>query len=681
MNRSAAVVATLLSIGLTCSCAAKTIRIYVAKDGRNSWSGRLIHPADHGSNGPLATLAAARDAIEAIRQKDSKAAANQFVVEIEPGTYRLSQSFALGAGDGGSTRYPLIYRAMRPGSVVITGGPQNVDWTHRLPARAASLFTPIATPHLLACNLAAAGISTPGDLQHRGFGASTPVVPTELFYRGDRMHLARWPATGYMQTALPVSKMAFGYSGDLPPGVTKDSDVWVHGYWNFDWAETYDEVGSIDTLAHVVHTVGTVTAYPYKAQRRFYFLNVPGALRDPDQYYIDRVSNTLYFWPPAGFKPSECVLSQMTQPLIAMTGTRNLLFSGCILEADRGDGISVNNGKNVVFKDCTIRDMGLNGIDFTSCLASGVDRCKVDEIGDAGVGVFCGDRATLIPAKCFVRNCTIHDYAQWDYTYHPGVMLDGVGNIVEHNDIYNSPHQAILFNGNNHLIQYNNIHNVCTETGDAGAVYDGRDLTQRGTVIRYNYFHDLVPTLHTPGNYDDVMAVYLDDCLCGTTIEYNIFQNAGHSIMVGGGRDNVVRGNLFIRCNPCISVDARGLGWAKDWFASPNGIMLRRLDRMHYNQPPYSTEYPHLADILQDDPQAPKYNVIAGNICIDSKWLIADGLPQGAVTVENNMQFTDAAAAGINSTTFAVKPNGPAATMGFPSLPVHEMGVYKPRKH
>ncbi len=38
--------------------------------------------------------------------------------------------------------------------------------------------------------------------------------------------------------------------------------------------------------------------------------------------------------------------------------------------------------------------------------------------------------------------------------------------------------------GNDHEVAYNEIYRVCTQTGDAGAVYMGRNLTMRGTVIR-----------------------------------------------------------------------------------------------------------------------------------------------------------------------------------------------------
>ena len=39
-----------------------------------------------------------------------------------------------------------------------------------------------------------------------------------------------------------------------------------------------------------------------------------------------------------------------------------------------------------------------------------------------------------------------------------------------------------------------------------------------------------------------------------------------------------------------------------------------------YNQPPYSTRYPKLANILRDEPKAPKGNVISCNICAGGSW-------------------------------------------------------------
>ncbi len=41
----------------------------------------------------------------------------------------------------------------------------------------------------------------------------------------------------------------------------------------------------------------------------------------------------------------------------------------------------------------------------------------------------------------------------------------------------------------------------------------------------------------------------------------------------------------------------------------PTGIFRKSLAAVPYDQSPYSERYPHLANILEDDPGAPKYNI------------------------------------------------------------------------
>jgi hypothetical protein len=55
--------------------------------------------------------------------------------------------------------------------------------------------------------------------------------------------------------------------------------------------------------------------------------------------------------------------------------------------------------------------------------------------------------------------------------------MNGVGVKVSHNKMYDTPHNVILFGGNDHVMEYNLIYNAVTETGDAGAIYAGRDWT------------------------------------------------------------------------------------------------------------------------------------------------------------------------------------------------------------
>ena len=63
------------------------------------------------------------------------------------------------------------------------------------------------------------------------------------------------------------------------------------------------------------------------------------------------------------------------------------------------------------------------------------------------------------------------------------------------------PHTASNSSGNDQVIEYNHVRHVAVETADMGAIYcGGRDwLSPRGSVIRYNYFHDILGYGHEEG--------------------------------------------------------------------------------------------------------------------------------------------------------------------------------------
>ncbi len=59
---------------------------------------------------------------------------------------------------------------------------------------------------------------------------------------------------------------------------------------------------------------------------------------------------------------------------------------------------------------------------------------------------------------------------------------------------------------------------------------------------------------------------------------------------------------LGANASSTISVDARILGWAKASAArGDNWRMVEKLEDMNYKHPPYSTRYPQLVKILEDE--------------------------------------------------------------------------------
>jgi len=163
------------------------------------------------------------------------------------------------------------------------------------------------------------------------------------------------------------------------------------------------------------------------------------------------------------------------------------------------------------------------------------------------------------------------------------------------------------------------------ETGDCGAIYTGRDYTARGNVIAHNWIHD------SGGVGMGSMGIYLDDCVSGQILISNVLERCTRAVFIGGGRDNVVRGNLLVDCQPALAVDGRGMDDRPVWRNMVIHTLKERLLAMRPDQPPYSERYPELAatlayyrvtdDVGEAAPHIPpEGNVIEGNVCVGGQW-------------------------------------------------------------
>ena len=79
--------------------------------------------------GPLKTLADARDAVRKLRR--ARPGGGPIVVTIHGGTYFLDEPLRLGPGDSGSAAAPVIYQAAAGESVTLSGGRRIGGWRRR----------------------------------------------------------------------------------------------------------------------------------------------------------------------------------------------------------------------------------------------------------------------------------------------------------------------------------------------------------------------------------------------------------------------------------------------------------------------------------------------------------------------------------------------------------------------
>jgi len=114
-----------VATSVTQASRAASLIIHVAPGGSDTWSGRLRNPKPDGSDGPLATLRGARDAIRRLRSTGSLPAVT---VLIRGGTYRMTEPFVLESQDSGTAAAPIVYTAEDNQRPVLSGGRPIGGW-------------------------------------------------------------------------------------------------------------------------------------------------------------------------------------------------------------------------------------------------------------------------------------------------------------------------------------------------------------------------------------------------------------------------------------------------------------------------------------------------------------------------------------------------------------------------
>jgi parallel beta-helix repeat protein len=210
----------------------------------------------------------------------------------------------------------------------------------------------------------------------------------------------------------------------------------------------------------------------------------------------------------------------------------------------------------------------------------------------------------------------------------------------------------------------------------------GRDWTQRENVIRYNYFHHLGGFTGREDAFSEAIAIYLDDWSSGTDIIGNVVYKGGYGALIGGGRNNLVKNNIFVDCNPAVHVDSRGLGWAKNYFSGETPTLTDRLADMDFKNPPYSERYPELLTLYDDEPAVAKYNKIQNNIMVGKGKAIhfQDGLNETIVEVKDNWTEGDPGFVNAEAMDFRLKEDSPVLKMGFEQIPFEKIGPRKRRE-
>ena len=684
----------LLSILLGLSASLMARDFYVAPQA----------PSGDGSKRkPFNSLEQARDALRVWRQGLKKP--ESATIWLLDGDYLRTNALRFEQEDSGTPEAPVTWRARNAGKARLIGGQILSGFTPVVDSPIRARLPEHSRDKVRQVQVANQGFPFPG-LQSRGFARPTTASHPELFFEGKPMVLARWPNQGSFETIAGSPKetstpdghggqiggiqSGFFYQGDRPSKWQNPTNVWVHGYWAWDWANSYERIAELDLKENRIKTAPPYGHYGYRKGQRIYFVNVLEELDVPGEWFLDFKTGVLYFWPPNAVRPgktgAEALISMLGEPFLTLNQVTNVQILGITFEAARGNGIEINGGASNMIAGCTLENLGNYGVRLQGGFGSRVQGCNIFETGDGGVGMSSGARTTLTPGGHMVENNHFRGQGRWSKCYVPAIHMEGVGMSARRNLIHDHPHCAILYGGNDHLIEGNEIHHIALETGDVGAIYTGRDYTYRGNRINNNFIH------HTGGVGMGSMGVYMDDCVSGTEISQNIFYRVHRAVFLGGGRDHVVTGNLFVECEPAVEIDGRGLDGSPTWRSMVNETMRERL--MKVSSALYRERYPAMKtlDAYYGPPQGPAItgvdfkgvppegNIVSRNLYI-GKWLRLNRhvQPQMVSASENKAISSQELNGPLDETAppqaFTLNRSA-RAHLGFAPPPVDQIGIH-----
>jgi len=516
--------------------ALKETNLYVAPNGNDQWSGTLSSPNQTMTDGPFATLERARNAIKTLKILGHSH--DKFNVRIRGGLYSLNSTFSLGAEDSGTVSAPITYKAFKNEKPVLSGAfPVSNFVSHN-------------------------GLIYKADL--RGTYIALNGM-RQLFAGTKRQTLARFPnidpndpfGKGFLYVESSVeegSKTKFKYGkGQVNTWDKPDyAEIVIFpgpNYWNNTIA-----IHAIDRMQRTVTLAGSAS-YGIVPGNRYYFQNIQEELDSPGEWYFDHPTKTLFFWPTYPEMLKFVSVPHLKRVLQINGGTSNVKFEGLSITGCNETGVFINGASSIMIAKCNISNTGGNGIEGYNVTDVSIIGNDIKDTGGAGIMISGGVRKTLSAGKNCIKNNYIRNIGVYT-KYSAGIRCDGVGNVVAHNLVHDTPRIGIQFDGNDHVIEFNHVHHVNQETQDSGVIYScARDWTKRGNIIRYNYVHDsggygrnnTTELWRTPFN---TFGIYLDDFSSGTEVYGNIVVDTCRGgIFVHGGRDNIIKNNLLIGSN------------------------------------------------------------------------------------------------------------------------------------
>ena len=335
---------------------------------------------------------------------------------------------------------------------------------------------------------------------------------------------------------------------------TLTDDMWITGSLVFEWTRGSWRATTIDLERYAVtfenyNMWDKDEGMTWRPNWEWHFINFIEILDMESEWYIDRDTGLMYYYPTSDFNADATIdiLGYQRTAALSVEGASHVIIKNLSFYKMNGCAINVATVKSTMCTDVVVDGCYFEKISSKGAFVAAGNRVGVihSEFLGCGVNVTGSGRTTLTPSNNFVQNCYFHGYT----SNGGGVGFGGgVGDIFSHNLLVDC---GFTMNASNEcIVEYNEVVGGPYGNLDTGYIYcPGANLTSRGNHIRYNYFHD---------NKTAISGIYLDIHNSGQYIYGNVVtQRVNYGRLVVTTSENIVYNNILGCSNQ--SLETNGL--------------------------------------------------------------------------------------------------------------------------